>query len=99
MAIPSVGSGDSGQTPGARLLDMLIGWAEWTDAHAGREDAGDSVVAPEELFDLYQEAGALLDGLPEADDEAERRAVIAFLVDRVIPVVARAPAGRARSAA
>jgi hypothetical protein len=84
------------KTPAARLLDLLIGWAEWTEAHA---DTVDADVTAEELFDLYQEAGGLLASLPEGDQAAERRAIIAFFVDRIMPTVLRGAGKERRQAA
>ncbi len=92
------------KTPSARLLDLLVGWAEWVaQEEASNRDGEELVVDPllssEELFRLYQEAGGVVCAVDEADFVAERQVVISFLVDRVLPVVLRSGAGEERAVA
>ncbi len=87
------------KTPSARLLDLLIGWAEWVSQEeaANRycdERVVDRALAADELFALYQEAGGLVCGVDEADTPAERHVVISFLLDRVLPLLLRSRAGK-----
>ncbi len=83
-------------TPAARLLDLLLGWAEYRETRA---TAPDYEVSENELFDLYQEAGGRIADLPKGDAEAERQVIITFLIDRVLPILLRTPAEARRQAA
>lgn len=73
--------------PAARLLDLVLGWAEFV-GESGQ--APDPALSAEELQDLYQEAGAAL--IPLAPEE-EPAAVEAFVRERVLPLLLRAPGG------
>jgi hypothetical protein len=78
------------KTPAARLLDLLVGWAnlvEEEEAQPGHPV--DSRVSVDDICKLYQDAGSALANIAGEDTEAENAAVRQILEEQVMPLLLR----------
>lgn len=81
------------KTPWTRVLDLTCGWYDFVEDSESREEEPltDDRLLAQELFDLYQSAGA--EAFEEPEDgkyspEAEVR-IRAFVNDRILPLLLR----------
>jgi hypothetical protein len=77
-------------SPATRLLDMLVGWANFVDESQSEPDSGvDDCVSSEEIAALYQQAGAEWLTVDESDIAGENAMVRRFVEERVLPLLLR----------
>ncbi len=81
------------KTPWNRVLDLTRGWYQFVENEESREEEplSDDRLPSEELFDLYQTAGAQAFEEPEGADvsEATEEEIRAFLNDKILPLLLR----------
>ncbi len=81
------------KTPWTRILDLTCGWYEFVEAEESRDEEPlvDDRLRAEELFGLYQSAGAI--ACEESEDgsltDEAREEIRAFVNDKILPLLLR----------